>query len=272
MNLRRIVRDRLAERRTFRGVGGWLLSLYDRLLNRVKTFPLPGRRRACRVAVRGLDAPVALRLGTTDWLVLNELVARDEYRDVFAADLGPVESVIDLGANIGLSVRLWRARYPQAHVVAVEPDAGNVAALRENVRLAGQEAWVKIVPACAMGHVRPVQMVASAQGEWALAARDVAQSDLKVVTMTDLLAELPAGRSVDLLKCDIEGAEAELFENCGGWLGRVRHAVVELHAPYVLASLEAALQKNRIGYRIRHHHAAGGLALVIFSTAGASPP
>jgi hypothetical protein len=34
---------------------------------------------------------------------------------------------------------------------------------------------------------------------------------------------------IDLLKCDIEGAELLFLENCGSLLGKVRNAVFELH-------------------------------------------
>ena len=42
--------------------------------------------------------------------------------------LGPlgVDTVLDLGANIGASVRLWQETCPLGWIVAVEPDANNV--------------------------------------------------------------------------------------------------------------------------------------------------
>jgi hypothetical protein len=35
--------------------------------------------------------------------------------------------------------------------------------------------------------------------------------------------------AIDLLKCDIEGGEQELFSDCGNWIGSVRAMVIELH-------------------------------------------
>ena len=37
---------------------------------------------------------------------------------------------------------------------------------------------------------------------------------------------------IDLLKVDIEGAEAMLFDRAGAWLDAVGLIVIELHAPY----------------------------------------
>jgi hypothetical protein len=34
---------------------------------------------------------------------------------------------------------------------------------------------------------------------------------------------------VDLLKCDIEGAEREVFSACAPWINRVRIAIIECH-------------------------------------------
>ena len=51
-------------------------------------------------------------------------------------------------------------------------------------------------------------------------------------TMQQILAQASDPQVVDLLKCDIEGAEAELFADCGPWIRRMKSIVVELHAPY----------------------------------------
>jgi len=47
---------------------------------------------------------------------------------------------------------------------------------------------------------------------------------------------LDAG-AIDLLKCDIEGAERELFERCASWITRVRLIAIEVHAPFVVGEL-----------------------------------
>src|SRR5215831_9793537 len=121
-----ILRDRLAERRFYGGVWGWALSLYDRALGRWPRLPLPGRGRVVRVRPAG-DHPVYLRLGTSDFLVLLELEGGGDYARVLSPEFGECRRIADLGANIGLSVRYWQRRFPGVQVVAVEPDAENLA-------------------------------------------------------------------------------------------------------------------------------------------------
>lgn len=47
-----------------------------------------------------------------------------EYRKIL--DRGKRPLIVDLGANIGASVRWFAAKYPEAKIVAVEPDADKV--------------------------------------------------------------------------------------------------------------------------------------------------
>jgi hypothetical protein len=48
---------------------------------------------------------------------------------------------------------------------------------------------------------------------------------------------------IDLLKCDIEGTESELFANCKDWISRVDHLIVETLAPYRVADLTQHLRE-----------------------------
>ncbi|HEV8293439.1 MAG TPA: FkbM family methyltransferase, partial [Tepidisphaeraceae bacterium] len=51
-------------------------------------------------------------------------------------------------------------------------------------------------------------------------------------TIPQILQQAGDPQEVDLLKCDIEGAEAELFADCGQWIRRMKNIMIELHAPY----------------------------------------
>ena len=47
---------------------------------------------------------------------------------------------------------------------------------------------------------------------------------------------------IDLLKIDIEGAEAALLSEHNDWLHKVQHIIIELHQPYNLEKLAIDLQ------------------------------
>lgn len=57
---------------------------------------------------------------------------------------------------------------------------------------------------------------------------------------------------MDLLKCDIEGAEAEVFANCADWIERIRWLMVELHPPYDKRKCLADLERNGGRFIVRH--------------------
>src|SRR5688500_17180066 len=123
----------------------WLWSLYSRLLRRSRgRLPFAGRVRG--VKMHGVDEELHVRLGTTDWLVLEEIYFKGEYDELFAHDLGSVKTIVDLGANVGLSIRLWLSRFPGARVIAVEPDAANAAVAARNIGAAAPR--VQLVQAC----------------------------------------------------------------------------------------------------------------------------
>src|SRR4051794_34257742 len=93
-------------RTIYRRTRDWLWSLYSRALSRRSGRFLPGRGKVRPVRVAALNHPLYLRLGTTDWLVLEELYLNDGYAPVLRS-LPDARQIIDLGSNIGLSVRLW---------------------------------------------------------------------------------------------------------------------------------------------------------------------
>jgi FkbM family methyltransferase len=193
--------------------------------------------------------PVVLRSHTTDISVLSELVVSDTYRPLLDVIDHPVDTIVDLGANTGLAARWLEHQFPGAQLVCVEPEPGNVATLRKN--LAGIQR-ARVIEACVGGHRRQVALDTSG-GEFAVTMVEARSEDLlltDVITMEDVLDQA-ALSSIDLLKCDIEGAEAELFANCRSWLSKVRTIVIECHGVYGVDELMADLAMNGADYVVR---------------------
>jgi FkbM family methyltransferase len=220
-----ILRRRLVERRHYRRSRDWWLSLYNRAMIR---WPfLPFQERVCAVSPVATDGAIYLRLGTSDWYVFEEIFVRRDYEA--AVDWGSgVRTILDLGANVGLSVRFWQDRFPAARVVAVEADARNAELCGANARMDR----VTIVQACVAAKSGSVYLDRSGAA-WAYhMTRDPRGQKIRAMTIPELLASSLVDGDIDLLKCDIEGAEAEVFADCQEWIGRIRSMVVEVHAPY----------------------------------------
>ena len=67
-------------------------------------------------------------------------------------------------------------------------------------------------------------------------------------TLPDILTAAGVVGPVDLLKCDIEGSERELFADPERWIGRVKHVLIELHLPYDETEFLARVREADTGF------------------------
>ena len=183
-----------------------------------------------------------LRSHTTDVSVLGEILVSGSYEEAVAELRSSPSRIVDLGANTGLAARWMLERFPDARVVSVEPESGNVDTLRHNLEGYGERA--RVIPACIGARERRVALDRS-RGEFGFAMRELddplAPGETTVVTMDAVFAALGAD-DVDFLKCDVEGAERELFESNADWVRRVELMSVECHAPFTPEELVDLLE------------------------------
>jgi FkbM family methyltransferase len=195
-----------------------------------------------RVKLAGFRHPLYFRDRSSDPLVIHQVFALREYEAVAAEPA--VRYVLDLGANIGCASFVFLHRYPEARVVVVEPDAGNMAVCRRNLAPFGDR--VRYVQAGVWSSSEPMVVERGAfrdGAEWSFQVRPARPGetpDFQAKTVGDLIAEAGFPR-VDLLKVDIEAAEAEVFRRGAAWLSEVRTVVVELHGPRCEDAVSAAL-------------------------------
>jgi FkbM family methyltransferase len=221
----------------------WIGSYYDAVVRARPGWPWPGAGRIVEVRMRALSAPLHLRLGSTDWFVAEEVFLRDVYGLLRKAAPRDTRTILDLGANVGLTLALWHAWWPEARMIAVEPDEDNLRLLGRNV--VGFADQVRTVRACAVGVARELELDRRASEDaYRLAeiGRGAAGSRLPGRTVGEILDTHGIG-VVDLLKCDIEGAEREVFAACDEWVGRVRCMVVEVHDGFSVSELADLLAR-----------------------------
>jgi FkbM family methyltransferase len=228
--------------RAGRGPSDFMRMMQSRLsLSRVGPLVAPHPLTA-RINLRQLGKAVHLRSHTSDISVLGELL-EGSYTHLPPAGTS-VKAVVDLGSNSGLAFRWLHTRYPEAQFVCVEPDPGNADVLRKNVAASGA-ARATVLEACAGGRRRRVSLVTD-HGEFAFRMVDdeEQEGDIDVLTVPDILEQGEMPESIDVMKCDIEGAEDELFQDCREWIQRVEWLVVECHHPYTADRLEQVLREN----------------------------
>lgn len=172
----------------------------------------------------------------TPILLFFEVFAAGCYRRL-ADPCGGV--IADLGANIGAFTLDWLHRNPRAHVHAYEPDPDTCAVLRENVAANGLAPRVTIWNEAV---ARSDGQLAFDRSALSLGGR-IGNGGLSV-SCVSLGTVLERAGALDLIKLDVEGAEADVLEGGAPVLGRVPQLVGEYHAdlvPDVRRRIEVAL-------------------------------
>lgn len=173
--------------------------------------------------------PVYVRGGkSSDTTVLYELLVTNEYRLI--DNLAPPRTIIDGGANIGLTGVYFLNRYSSARVISVEPFAETFEVCRKN--LAPYASRATALQGAVWSHGGRVSLDPQWE-DWVNKVREPAADEAgtaEAFTMPSLIAA--AGGFVDLLKLDVEGSEKEIFgPGARDWLPFVRNIVIELHGP-----------------------------------------
>ena len=191
-----------------------------------------GGVRVVEVNIRDI---ASLRVRTND-VALFEVLGCGAY-GVDLSLLGPVERVLDLGANVGLTAIYLSRRMPEARFCAVEPAPCSFALLEENLRRNAVPGIA--VRAAAMAKPGNVAVVEGEHAGLTTVQRDPA-GPIEGQTIPDLL-DRAGFEQADLLKLDIQGGEEELLEHCEDWAPRVGAVIAEIHAPLTVDGALAAL-------------------------------
>jgi FkbM family methyltransferase len=221
-----ICEGRAAARMAANRGAAWRLRA-DFLLSRVLKTNLPiGIDKYRQVQLQ--DWRLTYRFNRGDIQSLREVLVEE----VYACDLPFLpRTILDLGANIGLS-SLWLARrYRQAddqQILAVEASEANARVAAINFRdnaIRGEVIHAAVGESC--GEAFFATRAASNVGR-IVSSSDEASVRVPVIGIAELVARFPSGR-VDLVKMDVEGSERELLTPRSDWLDRVRALMIEWH-------------------------------------------
>ena len=127
-------------------------------------------------------------------------------------ELGVVPVIIDAGANVGAAALWFSTTYPRARIVAIEPDAASAARCRFNTV---SRSNVTVVEGAIGGTPGRVAVVKS-EKSWAI-----------ITERTDAQAGKPS--ALFIVKVDIEGFEADLFETGTEWISETAAVYIEVH-------------------------------------------
>jgi FkbM family methyltransferase len=193
------------------------------------------RAREVKVTIPGRSVSVLVRPGTTDLAVFNTTYRTEQYNYDF---IKPPKVIVDAGAYTGLSAAYFATKYPEATVIAIEPDPSNFDLL---VRNTSGLANVHPVRAALWSNNGLVELTDPGKGNWAFRVADIGDSrsvtpgsgkaglsQIAAVTVLDLMNEYGLSY-IDLLKLDIEGSEKEVLAGSAPWIEHVGAICIELH-------------------------------------------
>jgi FkbM family methyltransferase len=180
---------------------------------------------------RQLMHHVLFRYNSSDINVFSQIFVSDEYRTLAVSQ--DIKLIIDCGANVGYSSAYFLSRFPEAHIIAVEPDRSNYEILNQNLSAYGD----RVTTICSAVWSRNVGLKVhigkvGEKREWATKVRECIEgeeADLHAMDIATLLNRSNHDR-IDILKVDIEGSERIVFsQNFESWINKVGTLVIELH-------------------------------------------
>jgi FkbM family methyltransferase len=134
--------------------------------------------------------------------------------------------ILDCGANIGFSVLNYKRQFPQARIIAFEPDPQFAPVLRRNLERNGA-GDVQVVEAAVWVRNGETKWFCEGIDGSHIIDSNAEQSDtvdVRTVDLADYLTDV-----VDLLKLDIEGAEYQVVSHLGNRLQNVKNILIECH-------------------------------------------
>jgi FkbM family methyltransferase len=154
----------------------------------------------------------------------NEIWDREIYK--FTTN-NPTPYIIDAGANIGLSVIYFKKLYPQAELIAFEPDNTIFDILQQNIKNFDLDN-VKLIKKGLWSEKKIISFFSEGnEAGHILSNQNIGVN--KVEIQTDILSRY-LNKKVDFLKVDIEGAELEVLQECKHLLFNVDKLFVEYHS------------------------------------------
>lgn len=170
--------------------------------------------------------------------------------------------IIDAGANAGYATRWFSEQFPNATIIAIEPDPTNVELLRRNVDHLSN---VTIVAGALAAEMGTADLVDTGEGAWAMRVGAAGEGVGRVighvpcVTIASLMADRCIGR-ISLLKIDIEGGELEVLRASSPWIELVDAIVVELHDRFRPGCMRAFVEATS-GFEVEYSRGEDSFAL-----------
>ena len=181
-----------------------------------------------------------IRRRTSDLKVAQCVLLEKEYQPLVdlafrQRQLESIDYIVDAGANVGYATIFFKKIFSRSACFPIEPDPGNYGLLLENIRLNNLENVFPVRAALWAYATRLITSRTFRDGkEWSI---NVVETDddrvgtIQGITVNQVMEDHALPR-IDVLKMDIEGAEAFIFSQDAHpeqFLSKVRFLAMEIH-------------------------------------------
>ncbi|MBN8858210.1 MAG: FkbM family methyltransferase [Sphingobacteriales bacterium] len=207
----------------------------------------------------GHEKTIQLRTFAGDIEMFYEIFLQKVYEHPILKE-HEINTIADLGANIGMSSLYFSQLFSTAMIYAVEPDPSNFDILTSNLSEEILQSRLVPVQAAIYSTDGIVNLKQSAKAYNTGIAEEDTGITVRALTFPTFIKEMMI-TGIDLLKIDIEGGEAYLFNAPEEWLDIVKIIVMECHSPAIRKKSAALLREK--GFEILPSiEKAGGAELV----------
>ena len=193
---------------------------YSRLRGQLRKLP---RYRDCQVKVNSWDLLIP---DATSFLPSYKEIFLDRIYQFKSENAAP--RILDVGANIGLSVLFFKQLYPQARITAYEADPKIFNYLQKNVRENNYHD-IELVNKAVWHENTTLNFVSEGADGGHVSLSDRSQVNLEIPAID--IAEILKTDKFEFIKIDIEGAEEFVVPRCQGLLDEVKFMFIEYHSP-----------------------------------------
>lgn len=155
------------------------------------------------------------------------------YKEIFLEKIYQFQSesvapkILDIGANIGLSVLFFKHLYPQAKITAFEADPKIFNYLERNV-YGNSYNDVKLVNKAVWHENATLNFVSEGADAGHISITDASEANLEIQAVD--IAEILETSKFEFIKMDIEGAEEFVLPRCKDFLDEIKFIFIEYHS------------------------------------------
>lgn len=178
-----------------------------------------------------------IKKNSSDLLVFVQIIKNREYQgiaDLFVKKNIRIKTMIDAGANIGLTSVFFKALFPELKIIMLEPNIKTYNRLLFNIKLNN----LKNIFPSNEGLWGKNTFLSPSTGfrdslDWSFSLKEsqnISENVIKVLSMKDIINRHNL-KEIDFLKIDIEGGELSLFSDkeIDFWSKNIKVIAVEIH-------------------------------------------